>query len=124
MNRIKVPVVVIGCGPIGLTGALLLARFGIPSLLILVVTGLWLAHHWLPDVGAWFAFESYVSHIIVTKLGLLALTAAFAVDARFRIIPNLSEKNLKALAYHIIPVTILSVLFVIVGVGVRTGGLF
>lgn len=34
MNKIKVPVAVIGCGPIGLTGALLLARFGIPSLLI------------------------------------------------------------------------------------------
>ena len=31
---IKVPVCIIGCGPIGLTGALLLSRFGIDSLLI------------------------------------------------------------------------------------------
>ena len=99
-------------------------RIGITSLLVQVVTGLWLAYHLLPDVGAWFAFESYASHLIVAKMGLLALTAAFAVDARFRIIPNLSEKNLKALAYHIVPVTIISVLFVIVGVGFRTGGLF
>ena len=34
------------------------------------------------------------------------------------------EHNLKALAYHIVPVTILSVLFVIVGVAFRTGGQF
>ena len=99
-------------------------RIGIPLLLIQVVTGLWLAHRLLPDVGAWFSFESYASSLIVAKLGLLALTAAFAVDARLRIIPKLSEKNLKALAYHIVPVTVIAVLFVIVGVGFRTGGLF
>ncbi len=31
---IEIPVCVIGCGPIGLTGALLLARHGVPSLLV------------------------------------------------------------------------------------------
>ncbi len=34
MTQINVPVCIIGCGPIGLTGALLLSRFGINSLLI------------------------------------------------------------------------------------------
>ena len=30
-------------------------RLGIPALLVQVVTGLWLAHHWAPDIAGWFA---------------------------------------------------------------------
>ncbi len=99
-------------------------RIGIPALLLLVVTGLWLAYRIIPDVSAWFSFENYVSTLIAAKLTLLALTVALAVDARIRIIPNISSDNLKTLAFHIIPVTIISVLFVIIGVGFRTGGVF
>jgi putative copper export protein len=99
-------------------------RIGIPALLLLVVTGLWLAYRIIPDVSAWFSFENHVSTLIVAKLTLLALTVALAVDARIRIIPNISSDNLKTLAFHIIPVTIISVLFVIIGVGFRTGGVF
>ena len=33
-DELSVPVCIVGCGPIGLTGALLLSRFGIKSLLI------------------------------------------------------------------------------------------
>jgi putative copper export protein len=99
-------------------------RIGIPALLLLVVTGLWLAYRIIPDVSAWFSFENYVSTLIVAKLTLLALTVALAVDARIRIIPNISSDNLKTLAFHIIPVTIISVLLVIIGVGFRTGGVF
>ncbi len=99
-------------------------RIAIPALLLLVVTGLWLAYRIIPDVSAWFSFENYVSTLIAAKLTLLALTVALAVDARIRIIPNISSDNLKTLAFHIIPVTIISVLFVIIGVGFRTGGVF
>jgi putative copper export protein len=99
-------------------------RIGIPALLLLVATGLWLAYRIIPDVSAWFSFENYVSTLIAAKLTLLALTVALAVDARIRIIPNISSDNLKTLAFHIIPVTIISVLFVIIGVGFRTGGVF
>ena len=60
----------------------------------------------------------------MTKLGLLMLTIVFAVDARLRLIPNLTDDKLKSLAFHIVPVTIIAILFVIVGVSVRTGGLF
>jgi putative copper export protein len=96
-------------------------RIGIPALLIQVATGLWLAHELVPDVGQWFSFDSPVSRLIATKLTLLALTMIFAADARLRIIPRLSESNLVSLAQHIIPVTIFSVLFVVVGVSFRTG---
>jgi hypothetical protein len=77
----------------------------------------------LPDPTAWFGFETYVASHIAVKLMLLLLTAAFAIDARVRIIPRLRSETLPALAWHIIPVTILSVLFVVLGVGMGTGGI-
>lgn len=96
-------------------------RLGIPALIIQVATGLWLAHRMVPDVDQWFSFDSPVTRLIGVKILLLAVTVAFAVDARTRIIPKLSEDNLTSLAWHVIPVTIVSVLFVIVGVSFRTG---
>lgn len=96
-------------------------RVGIPALVTQVVTGLWLAYRQVPDVGAWFAFEHPVARLVGVKVLLLALTVAFALDARLRIIPRLSERNLGPLAWHIVPVTIVSVLFVVVGLSFRTG---
>jgi putative copper export protein len=92
---------------------------GMPALLIQVATGLWLAHQLVPNTSQWLEFTDPVSRLVGTKLILLAITIAFALDARLRIIPRLSEKNLTALAWHIIPVTVVSVLFVVVGVSFR-----
>jgi putative copper export protein len=96
-------------------------RIGIPALIIQVATGLWLAYRLVPDMSQWLAFDGPVSRLVGAKIVLLAVTVAFAIDARIRIIPRLSEKTLASLAWHIIPVTILSVLFVVVGVSFRTG---
>lgn len=96
-------------------------RIGIPALLTQVATGLWLALQQVPDASQWFALDDAVSRLIAVKLTLLALTMAFAADARLRIIPNLSADNLTSLARHVIPVTAVSVLFVVVGVSFRTG---
>ncbi|MEO8196740.1 MAG: CopD family protein [Thermoanaerobaculia bacterium] len=96
-------------------------RIGIPALVVQVVTGLWLAYRKVPDVGRWFTFGDPVASLVGIKLLLLAATIGFALDARLRILPNLSEQNLKALAWHIVPVTAISVLFVLVGVSFRTG---
>ena len=41
-----------------------------------------------------------------------------------RLHPKLSDELLNSLALHIIGVTVLSVLFVVVGAGIRLGGLF
>jgi hypothetical protein len=54
-------------------------------------------------------------------LALLAMTMAFVADARLRIIPNLSATKLASLAWDVVPVTAISVLFVVVGVSFRTG---
>lgn len=96
-------------------------KIGIPALLVQVITGIMLAWRMVPDVTRWFSFDGSVSQLVGIKLLLLLVTAVFAVDARLRIIPNLSENNLVALAWHVIPVTIISVLFVVVGVSFRTG---
>jgi len=99
-------------------------KIGMPALVVQVITGLMLAHNLVPDFSLWFDMSNPVSHGIAAKLLLLFLTVCFALSARFRVIPNLSEKNLVTMACHIVPVTILSILFVVVGVSFRTGWLY
>lgn len=96
-------------------------KIGMPALIIQIITGVMLAHRLLPDVSQWFDLSNPVAHPIMLKLGLLALTAGFAINARFRVIPNLSPSNLNVMAWHIVSVTVISVLFVVVGVSFRTG---
>ena len=99
-------------------------RIGIPALIVQVVTGFWLAYRLVPDVGQWFDLNDPVSRLIAAKIALLIVTILFALDARLRLIPNLSEDNLTAMAWHIVPVTVVSVLFVFIGVAFRTGWLY
>lgn len=99
-------------------------KIGMPALVIQVVTGLMLAYRMIPDITQWFNTSNPITHPIMAKLGLLALTVGFAVNARFRVIPNLSPATLKVMAWHIIPVTIFSILFVVVGVSFRTGWMY
>ena len=95
-------------------------RIGIPALITQVLSGLWLAHLQLPP-GEWFALATPQSHLIAAKLGLLATTAVFALDARLRLIPHLTAASLPAMAWHIWPVTLLSIVFGMVGAGFRLG---
>jgi putative copper export protein len=98
-------------------------RIGLPALFLQVVTGVWLAHRLVPDVTGWFAFDNPVSRLVAAKLLLLTITVVLAADSRLRIIPRLSASNLTSLAWHIVVVTLVSVLFVVVGVSFRTGWL-
>ena len=96
---------------------------GLPALALQILTGLWLAHYWLPDVSRWFRFDSPQATLIATKLALLALTAALGLHARLRLIPHLSAATLPRLAAHVVSVTLLGIGFVIVGSAIRLGGL-
>lgn len=98
-------------------------KIGIPALVVQIVTGIFLAHRILPDVSTWLDFSNPVTHALALKFVLLALTLGFAIDARVRVIPNLDQDNLPAMAWHIVPVTIFSILFVFAGVSFRTGWL-
>jgi putative copper export protein len=97
--------------------------FGLAALLLQILTGLWLTWIYFPGLQNFWAFDSFLSRYIGIKLGLLIATLALAVHARFFIIPNLTIETLNTLAYHIVGVTTLAVLFVVLGAGIRLGGL-
>lgn len=95
-------------------------RLGIPAFIVQVVTGLWLAGRVTPPAH-WLSFDGRVPTLIGVKLILLLTTVVLAVHARVRLIPSLDARRLPLLAVHIVGVTVVSVLFVLVGVALRTG---
>jgi putative copper export protein len=97
-------------------------RIGIPALLVQVASGLWLALAVAPDWRGWFAFDDPTSGAVAVKLILLAMTAGLALNARFRVIPHLSAETLPLMGWHIRAVTLFSVLFVMAGAFISTGG--
>ena len=99
-------------------------RIGLPSLLLQVITGLLLAYRLLPDISVWIRLDSSVSIYVVTKLALLTATLGLALNAKFRVIPNVKADNMHVLAWHIVLVTVMAMGFLIAGVAIRTGGLF
>jgi putative copper export protein len=99
-------------------------RVGIPALLTQVATGVWLARRWAPDIDRWFAPVSPAEWLVLGKLILLAATVALAAHARLRLIPRLRPEALPWLAAHIVAVTVLGVLLLVFGAGIRTGGLW
>ena len=99
-------------------------RIGLPALLLQVITGVWLALHWVPDIRTWLAPASLHGWLVLVKLGLLAATLALAAHARFRLVPTLDAGALSTLALHIVGVTLLGVAMLITGVAIRTGGLW
>lgn len=96
---------------------------GIPSLLILVITGVLLAYQYDVTISKWFSFSNSIEKVVSTKLLLLFATVALAVHARFFIIPNLNQKNLNQLALHIFAVTTIAVAMLVLGTFVRVGGI-
>lgn len=99
-------------------------RVGIPALAVQVVSGLLLSYRWVPGIALLFPPASPQAWLILVKLGLLAATIAVGAHARLRIVPVLKDDNLNALAYHAFAVTVLGLGFIVVGVAIRTGGLF
>jgi putative copper export protein len=96
---------------------------GLTALAIQVVTGLWMGWIYLPGFQGLFSPANPIGMLVGTKLLLLAATAVLAIHARLRLIPNLSDNNLSALAWHIRGITALAIAFVVVGALIRLGGL-
>lgn len=95
-------------------------RLGIPALITQIVTGIYLAMALAPP-ASWWEMDHPITRAIMIKLGLLGATALLAADARLRLIPNLTPEKLHDLAWHVIGVTLISVIFVVIGVGYRVG---
>ena len=94
---------------------------GMSALAVQIATGLWLAARLVP-FHLWLSLGNPYSRMVVLKLTCLALTACFAADAQLRVLPNLRDENVHTMVPHIVSVTTLGVIFVIAGVGFRTGG--
>ena len=96
---------------------------GLTALAIQVLTGLWMGWIYLPGFQGLFSTTNPIGMLVGVKLLLLAGTAALALHARLRLIPNLTDANLSGLVLHIRGITALAIAFVVVGALIRLGGL-
>ncbi|MBN9284411.1 MULTISPECIES: CopD family protein [unclassified Flavobacterium] len=96
---------------------------GMPALLLLLLSGLWMAFDFGIPVKQWFTFSSPIERVISAKLLLLLLTFLFALCARFFVIPKLNKDNLNVMGLLIICVTLTGMAMLILGSTVRYGGI-
>lgn len=94
-----------------------------PALLIMVITGVMMAYQLGQTISIWFHFTNPIETVVSLKLILLILTVLFAMSAQFFVLPKLTPKRLPLMAFHIISVTVIGVLFLILGSFIRYGGI-
>lgn len=98
---------------------------GMSSLVVLVITGIWMALQFGVTPGQWFSFSNPLERVVSVKLLLLFSTVLFAISAQTRVIPRLATNpgKLNEMAVHIIGVTTLGITMLILGSFVRYGGI-
>lgn len=99
---------------------------GMPSLAVLVITGILMAYDYNAGFSSWFSFASPIERVVSLKLAFFLTSICFAISAQTRVLPKLRKGQLNKLpemAVHIICVTLIGVLMVILGSLVRIGGL-
>lgn len=98
---------------------------GIPALIVMVVTGIWMAYQLGVGVRDWFSFSTPIERVVSIKLLLLIATVLFALSAQFKVIPSLkfSSRRLNEMAFHAVVVTLLGIAMLVLGSFVRYGGL-
>ncbi|MBS0191078.1 MAG: CopD family protein [Phycisphaerales bacterium] len=99
------------------------SRVGLVALLVQVATGFALASRWVGEWRSILSSPNSAAHLVLTKLGLLALIVGLGTHASRRIVPGLTIQTLPRFVRHAWLVTGLSVALVICGVSVRFGGL-
>lgn len=93
---------------------------GIPSLVIQIITGVWMA---IFQYGIQFNWDNAIQRNIIIKLSLLVLSLLLALHARIFIIPKLSLVNLPMMVLHIRFITLVALLMVFFCLQFRFGGL-
>lgn len=96
---------------------------GMPSLLVLLVTGILMAYHYDVTFTKWFSFSNGIEKVISIKLILLFTTVLVAACAETLIFPKLKSERMFPAAFFIITVTTIAVTMLILGSLIRIGGL-
>ena len=96
---------------------------GMAALLLQVATGFHLASRYSLNMRDWFDPSQPVLHVIGLKLLLLLALILIAAHARFRVLPNIERFGVRFFIVHVWLVTLISVAFVMLGVGFRYGGI-
>lgn len=96
---------------------------GLPALLLLVITGIWMSLNYGIPLSQWLSFSSGIETVVSCKLLLLIITFVLALHARLVLIPNLKPERLVFLTLHIFAVTAIGITMLILGTFVRYGGI-
>ena len=96
---------------------------GMPSLLVLLITGILMAYHYDVTFTKWFSFSNAIEKVISIKLILLFTTVLMAACAETLIFPKLKSERMFPAAFFIITVTTIAVTMLILGSLIRIGGL-
>ena len=96
---------------------------GMPSLLVLLITGILMAYHYDVTFTKWFSFSNAIEKVISIKLILLFTTVLMAACAETLIFPKLKSERMFPAAFFIITVTTIAVIMLILGSLIRIGGL-
>ena len=96
---------------------------GIPSLFILILTGILMAYDYNITFEKWFLFENSIEKIVSIKLILLfiSLTLAF-ITIKF-VLPSINKISPFILYFIIFLVTTIAVTMLVLGSLVRVGGI-
>lgn len=99
-------------------------RMGLLSLVVLVASGLWLAALRFGGLGAIFSEPTPSGHLVLTKMALLVALVVLAGHAYHSVLPRMTPDRMRTFAAHAWTTTVLSILLLVAGAGVRLGGLF
>lgn len=99
-------------------------RLGLAALVVQLATGLWLASRWTGGLERLFIEPTPHARLILLKLGVLACTVAFGGYAYHRALPRVERGEMRLFAACAGLTTLLAVVLVVLGVGIRTGGLY
>lgn len=98
-------------------------KLGMSSLVVLILSGTWMAYDFGVTFKTWFSFSGSFEKAVSIKLLLLFLTFIFAICAQLYFIPKLNQNNIKNMAFVILSVTTIGVAMLVLGSTLRYGGI-
>lgn len=96
---------------------------GLPSLVILLISGVLMAYYYDVTFIKWFSFTNGIEKIVSIKLLLLFTSVGMAINAQLFVFPKVKSENLRPVAFQIITITVIGVIMLVLGSLVRIGGL-